>query len=120
MAMCHPPGDGQRPSPSSPLPGEGGNKRPGEDREQAGGGGGKEREGGGGGGAVRGGGGMAGNREPCWRARIKPRNSQTKPLPFPPPALSTPAGGTRRPSAPTGTSLRNATHLNYRSCFVLT
>jgi hypothetical protein len=105
MAMQPPPGDGQRPSP--PLQGEGWSKRSGEgDREQAG----WER-------AVPGAGGMARDTGTCSRARIEARNCSIRTLA--PPALSTPAGGTRKPSAPPGTSLRNATHLNSRSCFVL-
>src|SRR5262249_33865555 len=63
---------------------------------------------------------MARDTGPCSRARMEARNCSTRPLPLAPPALSTPAGGTRRPSAPTGTLLRNATHLNSCSCFVLT
>src|SRR5262249_20064741 len=63
---------------------------------------------------------MARDTGTCSRARIEARNCSIRTLPLAPPALSTPAGGTRRPSAPTGTSLRNATHLNSRSCFVLT
>ena len=64
-------------------------------------------------------GGMARDTGTCSRARIEVRNCSIRTLPLAPPALSTPAGGTRRPSAPPGTSLRNATHLNSRSCFVL-
>jgi len=104
-------GNGQRPS-ASPLHRAGLSKRPGEgdgDREQAGWGG-----------AVAGAGGMARDTGTCSSARIEARNCSIRTLPLAPPALSTPAGGTRRPSAPPGTSLRNATHLNSRSCFVLT
>src|SRR5262252_8760961 len=63
---------------------------------------------------------MARDTGTCSRARIEAHNCSTRTLPLAPPALSTPAGVTRRPSAPTGTLLRNATHLNSRSCFVLT
>src|SRR5262249_59142599 len=81
---------------------------------------GEEGERGGGGGAVPGGGGRPGDTEPGARGGIEANNCQIKTRPLAPPALSTPAGGTRRPSAPPGTSLHNATHLNSRSCFVLT
>jgi hypothetical protein len=67
----------------------------GEDREQAGWGG-----------AVPGAGGMARDTGTCSSARIDARNCSIRTLPLAPPALSTPAGGTRRPSAPPGTSLR--------------
>jgi hypothetical protein len=80
----------------------------------------ENREQAGWGGAVPGAGGMARDTGTCSSARIEARNCSIRTLPVAPPALSTPAGGTRRPSAPPGTSLRNATHLNSRSCFVLT
>ena len=80
----------------------------GEDKEQAG------REG-----PVPGAGGRPRDTGTCSSARTDARSCSIRTLPGVPPALATPAGGTRRPSAPPGTSLRNATHLNSRSCFVL-
>jgi hypothetical protein len=89
--------------------------KPGDDSSEE-----ENREQAGWGGAVPGAGGMARDTGTCSSARIEARNCSIRTLPLAPPALSTPAGGTRRPSAPPGTSLRNATHLNSRSCFVLT
>ena len=80
----------------------------GEDKEQAG------REG-----PVPGAGGRPRDTGTCSSARTDARSCSIRTLPRDPPALATPAGGTRRPSTPPGTSLRNATHLNSRSCFVL-
>ncbi len=80
----------------------------GEDKEQAG------REG-----PVPGAGGRPKDTGTCSSARTDARSCSIRTLPGVPPALATPAGGTRRPSAPPGTSLRTLQHLNSRSCFVL-
>src|SRR6266511_3003276 len=66
----------------------------------------RNREQAGWGGAVPGAGGMARDTGTCSSARIDSRNCSIRTLSLAPPALSTPAGGTRRPSAPPGTSLR--------------
>jgi hypothetical protein len=77
----------------------------------------ENREQAGWGGAVPGAGGIARDTGTCSSARIEARNCSIRTLPVAPPALSTPAGGTRRPSAPPGTSLRNATHLKLSFLF---
>src|SRR5512135_1093794 len=57
-------------------------------------------------GAVPGAGGRPRDTGTCSSARIDARSCSIRTLPGVPPALATPAGGTRRPSAPPGTSLR--------------
>src|SRR6266542_4224919 len=85
--------------------------KPGDDSLEA-----RNREQAGWGGAVPGAGGMARDTGTCSSARIDARNCSIRTLLLAPPALSTPAGGTRRPSAPPGTSLR--TRLNLKLSFL--
>jgi hypothetical protein len=69
------------------------------------------------GGAAPGTGGRPKDTGTCSSARIDARNCSIRTLPVAPPALSTPAGGTRRPLPPPGTSLRTTTpQLSFLFC----
>jgi hypothetical protein len=69
------------------------------------------------GGAAPGTGGRPKDTGTCSSARINARNCSIRTLPVAPPALSTPAGGTRRPLPPPGTSLRTTTpQLSFLFC----
>ncbi len=93
--------------------------KPGDDTKTTGGAGTEDKEQAGREGAGPSTGGRPRDTGTCSSVRTDARSCSIRTLPGVPPALATPVGGTRRPSAPSGTSLRNATHLNSRSCFVL-
>lgn len=78
-----------------------------------------EKEQAGWGGAAPSAGGLARDTGTCSSARTCARRCSIRTLARAPSAFATPAGGTRRPSAPPGTSLRTLPHLDSRSCFVL-